>query len=129
MRKVELTMNEQTKYEMVKQFVDNGERNIKRLSIKLNCSLKIAYNYVKKYKLNGKESFPMVTIKISHLLLLMNLLVKKLLKYTLIFQMTLTLILERDFNIKVSYTFLHKLLSYNLFYSPKCKKSTRYKLN
>lgn len=28
MRKVELTMNEQTKYEMVKHFVNNGERNI-----------------------------------------------------------------------------------------------------
>lgn len=39
------------------------------------------------------------------------------------------LILERDFNIKVSYTFLHKLLSSNLFYSPKCKKSTRSKRN
>ena len=57
MRKIELTMNEQTKYEMVKQFVDNGERNIKRLSIKLNCSLKTAYNYVAKYKANGKEAF------------------------------------------------------------------------
>jgi hypothetical protein len=45
MRKIELTMNEQTKYEMIKQFVDNRERNIKRLSIKLNCSLKTAYNY------------------------------------------------------------------------------------
>ena len=50
MRKIELTMNEQTKYEMVKQFVDNGERNIKQLSIKLNSSHKTEDNYVAKKK-------------------------------------------------------------------------------
>lgn len=136
MRKVELTMNEQTKYEMVKHFVDNGERNIKRLSIKLNCSLKTAYNYVKKYKLNGKEAFSHGNHKNKPITTIDESIGKKIIEiYTNISNDTnvifrhFLLILERDFNIKVSYTFLHKLLSSNLFYSPKCKKSTRSKRN
>lgn len=135
MRKVELTMNEQTKYEMVKHFVDNGERNIKRLSIKLNCSLKTAYNYVKKYKLNGKEAFSHGNHKNKPITTIDEYIKKIIEIYTNISNDTnvnfrhFHLILERDFNIKVSYTFLHKLLSSNLFYSPKCKKSTRSKRN
>lgn len=63
---------------MLKQFVDNGERNIKCLSIKLNCSLKTAYNYVSKYKVNGKEAFSHGNHTHKQLLLLMILyLIKK----------------------------------------------------
>jgi len=53
LRKVELTMNEQTKYEIVKQFIDNKSTNYKSLSVKLCSSLKTAYNLVKKYKDQG----------------------------------------------------------------------------
>lgn len=133
--KVELTMNEQTKYEMVKHFVDNGERNIKHLSIKLNCSLKTAYNYVKKYKLTEKEAFSHGNHKNKPITTIDEYIKKIIEIYTNISNDTnvnfrhFHLILERDFNIKVSYTFLHKLLSSNLFYSPKCKRSTRSKRN
>ena len=136
MRKIELTMNEQTKYEMVKQFVDNGERNIKRLSIKLNCSLKTAYNYVAKYKANGKEAFshgnhkhkPTTTIDGSISNKIIEIYSKISIDTNVNFR-HFRLILERDYNIKVSYTFLHNLLSSNSFYSPKCKKATRSKRN
>lgn len=136
MRKIELTMNEQTKYEMVKQFVDNGERNIKRLSIKLNCSLKTAYNYVAKYKANGKEAFshgnhkhkPTTTIDESISNKIIEIYTKISIDTNVNFR-HFRLILERDYDINVSYTFLHKLLSTNSFYSPKCKKSTRSKRN
>ena len=136
MRKIELTMNEQTKYEMVKQFVDNGERNIKRLSIKLNCSLKTAYNYVAKYKANGKEAFshgnhkhkPITTIDESICNKIIELYTKISTETNVNFR-HFCLILERDYDINVSYTFLHKLLSSRSFYSPKCKKATRSKRN
>ena len=57
MRKVNLTMKGQTKYEIVKRFVDNKCTNYKNLALQLNSSLKTAYNLVSRYKLNGKESF------------------------------------------------------------------------
>ena len=112
MRKIELTMNEQTKYEMVKQFVDNGERNIKRLSIKLNCSLKTAYNYVAKYKATGKEAFshgnhkhkPTTTIDGSISNKIIEIYSKISIDTNVNFR-HFRLILERDYNIKVSYTF------------------------
>ena len=117
MRKIELTMNEQTKYEMVKQFVDNGERNIKQLSIKLNCSLKTAYNYVAKYKVNGKEAFshgnhkhkPTTTINASICSKIIEIYLEISIDTNVNFR-HFCLILERDYDIKVSYTFLHKLL-------------------
>ena len=57
MRKVELTMKEQTKYEIIKRFVDNKCTNYKNLALQLNLSLKIAYNLVNKYKQYGKAAF------------------------------------------------------------------------
>ena len=49
MRKVNLTMKGQTKYEIVKRFVDNKCTNYKNLALQLNSSLKTAYNLVSRY--------------------------------------------------------------------------------
>jgi hypothetical protein len=57
LRKVELTMSDQIKYEIVKQFVDNKSTNYKALTIKLCASTRTAYNLVKKYKKFCKEGF------------------------------------------------------------------------
>ncbi len=57
MSEVELTMKEQTKYEIVKRFVDNNCKNYKNLAIQLNLSLKTAYNLFKKYNEKDKSAF------------------------------------------------------------------------
>lgn len=130
LRKVELTMNEQTKYEIVKQFIDNKSTNYKSLSVKLCSSLKSAYNLVKKYKDQGKDGFrhknhdhkPARTKSIELKQEIINLYIK--IGYNVNFN-HFKMILKRDYNIIVSYNFLHKLLSNEEIYSPKCQRKTR----
>jgi len=136
MRKVELTMKEQTKYDLVKRFIDNGERNIKRLSSLLNCTLKTAYNLINKYKTSGKEGFvhgnhlhkPTTTKSIELTSKILEI-YKDISNGTNVNFTHFNEILKRDYSIDVSYTFLMQLLSNNSFYSPKCHRSTRRKKN
>ena len=56
MRKVELRMNEQLKYETIKELVDhNGNKN--RASEKLGLSRRQVDRLIIKYKENGKSAF------------------------------------------------------------------------
>ena len=56
MRKVELRMNEQEKYEVIKELVDhNGNKNW--ASKKLGISRRQIDLFIIKYKENGKSSF------------------------------------------------------------------------
>lgn len=56
MRKVELRMNEQYKYDVIKKLVDtNG--NKKNAAIKLNCTLRTINRLIIKYKSEGKSGF------------------------------------------------------------------------
>lgn len=56
MRKVELRMNEQEKYEVIKELVDhNGNKN--RASKKLGISRRQVDRLIIKYKENGKSGF------------------------------------------------------------------------
>lgn len=56
MRKVELRMNEQLKYEVIKELVDhNGNKN--RASKKLNLSIRQINRLIKIYKEKGKAGF------------------------------------------------------------------------
>lgn len=56
MRKVELTMNEQKKYDIIKKLVDE-DGNKKRASISLNCSLRTVNRLIHRYKTEGKACF------------------------------------------------------------------------
>ena len=130
LRKVELTMNEQSKYEIVKHFVDNKLTNYKSLSIKLCTSVRTAYNLVNKYKNQGKEGFrhknhdhkPARTKSVEFKQEIINL--YKTIGYDVNFN-HFRAILKRDYNITVSYNFLHKLLTHEEIYSPKCQRKTR----
>ena len=56
MRKVELRMNEQNKYEIIKKLVDtNG--NKKRAATKLGCTVRTINRLIIKYKEQGKKGF------------------------------------------------------------------------
>lgn len=56
MKKVELRMNEQNKYDVIKKLVDtNG--NKKRVAIKLQCTVRIINRLIIKYKKQGKKGF------------------------------------------------------------------------
>ena len=56
MKKVELRMNEQNKYEIIKKLVDtNG--NKKRAATKLGCTVRTINRLIIKYKEQGKKGF------------------------------------------------------------------------
>ena len=56
MRKVELTMNEQNKYLIIKKLVESNG-NKKRAAIKLGCSIRTVDRLILKYKNQGKRGF------------------------------------------------------------------------
>jgi transposase len=56
MRKVELSMNEDYKYQIIKELSDH-DGNIYSAAVKLNCSIRTIYRYIAKYKTNGKAAF------------------------------------------------------------------------
>lgn len=130
LRKVELTLNEQSKYEIVKQFVDSKSTNFKALSVKLGSSLKTAYNLVKKYHELGKEGFrhknhdhkPIRTKpdELKHAILELYHSIGLDTNFT-----HFKTIIKRDYDICVSYNFLHQLFAKEELYSPKCQRKTR----
>jgi transposase len=56
MRKVDLSMEEQQKYEIIKNLVDNGG-NKKRAAVILNCTVRNINILINKYKTQGKNAF------------------------------------------------------------------------
>ena len=56
MRKVVLTMDENYKYETIKDLVDNNG-NKKRAALKLNCTVRTINRLIIQYKEYGKEAF------------------------------------------------------------------------
>lgn len=56
MRKVELRMNEQEKYETIKEYVDHGG-NKNKIALKLSISRRQVDRLIIKYKKNGKSAF------------------------------------------------------------------------
>lgn len=136
MRKVILTMKEQTKYEIIKSFVDSKLTNYKHLAAKLNCCLKTAYNLVNKYHTEGKDGFshgnhyhkPSITKPDSikdRIISIYN----DIIKITEINFSHFRYILKRDYDIQVSYNYIYKLLSSLGFYSPECQRKTIKKRN
>ena len=123
MRKVELRMNEQQKYEVIKELIDqNGNKN--RASKKLGISRRQIYCLIIKYKENGKEGFvhsnktrkPINAIdnSISENIILLY----KNKYYDFNFN-HFKKFLAKDENIKVSYDFIYKILAKKVSYLQK----------
>ena len=129
MRKVELRMNEQMKYEVIKDLVDhNGNKN--RASRKLGLSRRQIDRLIVKYQENGKSAFvhgnrsrkPVSTLDkaISEdiILLYKN-------KYQgWNFKHFLEWLVEKE-NVKVSYKFVYNVLTKEGILSPKARKKTK----
>lgn len=130
MRKVDLRMNEQEKYELIKNLVEkNG--NKRKVSINLNCSLRNVNRLIQKYSLKGKQGFvhgnrerkPSKTISKEIKTEIINLYKSE--QYNNAnFSHFRELLLENK-NIKVSSNFIYNLLSKNGILSPKCQRITK----
>ena len=129
MRKVELRMNEQEKYEVIKELVDhNGNKN--RASKKLGISRRQIDRLIIKYKENGKSAFihgnrskkPANALdnSISEDIILLY----KTKYYDFNFS-HFKEFLKKDENIDVSYDFIYKNLTKTGILSPKARKKTK----
>ena len=129
MRKVELRMNEQNKYDVIKELVDHNG-NKKRAALKLGITERQVNRLIIKYKENGKSSFvhgnrghaPAKALDKSVsediILLYKN-------KYYDFNFNHFKEYLEEEENIKVSYDFIYKTLTKNGILSPKSRKKTK----
>ena len=129
MRKVELRMNEQEKYEVIKELVDhNGNKN--RASKKLGISRRQIDRLIIKYKENGKSAFihgnrskkPVNALdnSISEDIILLY----KTKYYDFNFS-HFKEFLKKNENIDVSYDFIYKNLTKAGILSPKARKKTK----
>lgn len=131
-RKVELRMNEQEKYEVIKKLVEtNG--NKQRAAVTLGCTVRTVNRLIRRYRQEGKAAFrhgnrsrkPACTIADSsrnEILCLYDT------KYADANFRHFAQLLEENENIKVSDSFLRKLFFDNGILSPKARKSTKKKL-
>ena len=129
MRKVLLRMNEQEKYEVIKELVEH-KGNKTRASKKLNISRRQIDRLIIKYKEKGKSGFvhgnrskkPANTLDktISEDIVLLYKTKYQGFNFNHYKDM-----LEEFENIKVSYDFIYKHLTSNGFLSPKANKQTK----
>src|SRR5574344_175060 len=126
MKEVKLRMNEQEKYEVIKELVDhNGNKN--RASNKLGISRRQIARLIIKYKEGGKSAFvhgnrghvPSKTLDKSISEDIITLYKNK--YYDFNFN-HFKEFLEKDENINVSYNYIYKTLSNNGILSPKARK-------
>ena len=130
MRKVILRMNEQEKYDIIKNLVaKNGSKLV--ASTKLNCSVRHINRLIIKLKTKGKQAFihgnrnlkPSTTINDEIKNTIINLYQSQ--QYNNAnFNHFKELLLENK-NIKVSYNFIHNLLSKNNILLPKYQRITK----
>lgn len=131
MRKVELRMNEQEKYEVIKELVDhNGNKN--RASKKLGISRRQVDRLIIKYKEKGKEGFvhgnrakkpfnaKSKSFSEDIILLYKN-------KYYDFNFYHFKEFLKKKENINVSYDFIYKTLTKEGILSPRARKKTKRK--
>lgn len=129
MRKVELRMNEQIKYDVIKELVDHkGSKN--RAALKLGISRRQVDRLIIKYKEKGKSAFihgnrskcPVnaldKSISEDIILLYSN-------KYQEWNFQHFKEFLEEEEGIKVSYNFIYKTLKKAGFISPRARKKTK----
>ena len=129
MRKVELKMNEQEKYEVIKELVDhNGNKN--RASNKLGISRRQIDRLIIKYKEGGKSAFVHgnrghVPDKTWDKSLSEDIITLYKNKYYDFNFNHFKEFLEKDKNINVSYNYIYKTLFNNGILSPKARKKTK----
>ena len=131
MRKVELRMNEQEKYEVIKELVDhNGNKN--RASKKLGISRRHVDRLIIKYKEKGKAGFVHGNRNHKPINALNNSISEDIIllyknKYQDWNYNHFKEFLKKDENIDVSYDFIYKTLTKAGFLSPKARKKTKRK--
>ena len=129
MRKVELRMNEQEKYEVIKELVDhNGNKN--RASKKLGISRRQIDRLIIKYKEKGKAGFVHGNRTRKPVNALDNLISEDIIllyktKYYDFNFSHFKEFLKKDENIDVSYDFIYKNLTKAGILSPKARKKTK----
>lgn len=129
MRKVELTMNEHYKYDVIKKLVHTNGNKL-NASLKLNCSIRHINRLIKKYKDEGKQAFvhgnrnrkPAHTFSVEIKSLVINLYLQKYYDFNFThFQEKL--IENHEINVSVN-TIKKWLLEENRI-SPKARRATR----
>lgn len=129
MRKVELRMNEEYKYTIIKKLVEtNG--NKKRAAAKLNCTVRTINRLIIKYKTDGKSAFvhgnrgrlPSTTIPLDMKNKIVSLYINE---YSNANFSHFCEIVHRIFNIKISDTTLNKWLRDEDVISPKARRHTK----
>ena len=132
MRKVELTMNEQNKYLIIKKLVESNG-NKKRAAIKLGCTIRTVDRLILKYKNQGKCGFvhgnrgrtPSVAFPLD----IKNKIIRLYLdEYPDANFTHFCEILREDLNIRVSDTSVNKWLRDEYTISPKARKKTKKQL-
>ncbi|MGF7012666.1 transposase [Lachnospiraceae bacterium PF1-22] len=135
MRKVELTMNEEQKYRIIKKLAESGDDGNKdRAALKIGCSKRHIYRMLEGYKAHGKEYFshgnkkrqPAHTFSNEKKQLILDLYRTKYSDANLTHYSEL---LEEHENIIASPSFIRGLLRQNKILSPKAKRSTKRALN
>lgn len=133
MRKVELRMKEQLKFNIIKRAA-HKEITVRRAAIKLNCTTRTVYNLIKTYKTYGKNGFihgnrdkkPSTSISDNVINEIVFLYKNK--YYSANFKHFKELLESRE-NIKISYFALYNILTKTGYVSPKCFKKTIKKKN
>lgn len=129
MRKVELRMNEQEKYEVIKELVDhNGNKN--RASKKLGISRRQIDRLIIKYKEKGKSGFVHgnrghIPTKVLDKSISEDIILLYRTKYQDFNFNHFKEYLEEEENINVSYDFIYKYLTKAGILSPKARKKTK----
>lgn len=129
MRKVELRMNEENKYLIIKKLVEtNG--NKKRAAVKIGCTVRTVNRLILKYKNEGKAGFvhgnrgrlPSKTIPLD----VKNKIIKLYIdEYNDASFAHFCEIVEADLNVKISDTTVNKWLRQENIISPKARKKTK----
>lgn len=129
MRKVELRMNEQYKYDIIKNLVDNnGNKN--RAAQKLNCCSRTIDRLILTYKNKGKEGFihgnrgrvPSTTIPLDYKVKIINFYINECSDANFLH---FSEIVFEEFGVSVSDTTLNKWLREENVLSPKARRKTK----